>query len=99
MKGKKPQRDLFDPSSSQKPPECKRTGRKRPSDEVQSSQAVVAESSQAAQKRARTTDERESELMETLQQQFENTLTLRIKKCIDKDGDLKQLKETCLTEA
>lgn len=37
--------------------------------------------------------------METLQQQFENTLTLRIKKCIDKDGDLQQLKETCLTEA
>ncbi|RCH89596.1 hypothetical protein CU097_012006, partial [Rhizopus azygosporus] len=98
MKGIKLQRDLFDPSKPQKPLEWKRTGWKRPSDEAQSSQAVIAESSQAAQKRARTTNERGNELMETLQQQFENTLTLRIEKYIDKDGNLQQLKETCLIE-
>ncbi|PHZ09429.1 uncharacterized protein RHIMIDRAFT_47129 [Rhizopus microsporus ATCC 52813] len=36
--------------------------------------------------------------MEALQQQFEDTFTLRIEKCIDKDGNLQQLKENCLNE-
>ncbi|ORE07123.1 hypothetical protein BCV72DRAFT_111949 [Rhizopus microsporus var. microsporus] len=49
MKGKKPQRGLFNPSKSHKPPEWKRTDPKRPSNEVQSNQAVVAESNQVAQ--------------------------------------------------
>lgn len=36
--------------------------------------------------------------MAALQQQFEDTFTLRIEKFIDKDGNLQQLKENCLNE-
>lgn len=36
--------------------------------------------------------------MEALQQQFEETLSLRIQTCLEKGDDLEQLKESCLNE-
>ncbi|CEI85816.1 hypothetical protein RMCBS344292_00267 [Rhizopus microsporus] len=61
---------------------------KRSIDEAQFSQAVVAESSQAAQERARKSNEREYELIEALQQQFETALALKIEERVDKGDDL-----------
>lgn len=61
---------------------------KRFIDEAQFSQAVVAESSQVAQERARKSNEREYELIEALQQQFETALALKIEKRVDKGDDL-----------
>ncbi|RCH86314.1 hypothetical protein CU097_002873, partial [Rhizopus azygosporus] len=49
-------------------------------------------------KRRRPNEQREDELMEALQQQFEETLSLRIQTCLEKGDDLEQLKESCLNE-
>ncbi|CEG81973.1 hypothetical protein RMATCC62417_16107 [Rhizopus microsporus] len=92
MRQKKSQRVYYDPSTSlnHKLPTWRSRGQRRPREE--------AESSQSAAKRHRPNEQREEGLMETLQQQFEETLSLRIQTCLEKGDDLEQLKDSCLNE-
>ncbi|CEG83830.1 hypothetical protein RMATCC62417_17699 [Rhizopus microsporus] len=92
MRQKKSQRVYYDPSTSlnHKLPTWRSRSQRRPCDQ--------AESSQSAAKRRRPNEQRGEELMEALQQQFEETLSFRIQTCLEKDDDLEQLKESCLNE-